>query len=149
VLVGDLGGVAALADAVAHALHHAGAVVEVTSHPDGSIQAHQANDVGAEVYLGLTIGEPPRCAYYATNGFTSEGGLRLATLLAEEVGAPTALDEDVTVSPMRVPVLRETRMPAVVCGLAPPRRVVERGAPLADAVAAALSAWVADPLPRP
>jgi hypothetical protein len=46
-------------------------------------------------------------------------------------------------------VLRETRMPAVVCELSPARSVVEQGALLAERVRAAVASWVADPLPAP
>ena len=43
---------------------------------------------------------------------------------------------------MALPVLRETRMPAVVLEVGPLERVVERTAQLADAVAAAVEGWV-------
>jgi len=150
VLIGDHGGAGALAAAIERVLHTAGATAAVTLHPDGSVQAHEANDWGAEVYLGLSIGgelDDPRCAYYATEGFTSDGGERLATLLAIDLATSRALDGPVAVAGMRLPVLRETRMPAVVCELAPARTVVERGASLARVVSAAIEAWVEDPLP--
>jgi len=47
---------------------------------------------------------------------------------------------------MRVPILRETRMPAVLCDLAPLSVVIERSAALADALLDATAAWIADPL---
>jgi N-acetylmuramoyl-L-alanine amidase len=147
VLVGDLGGVAALAAAIERALHGAGATASTTSHPDGSEQAQEANQLGADLYIGLTVGDTPRCAYYATEGFTSEGGQRLATLLAAEMGGPAVLARPVAVEGMRLAVLRETRMPAVVCELAPARAVVEHGAELALVVRDTLGLWVADPLP--
>jgi N-acetylmuramoyl-L-alanine amidase len=147
VLVGDLGGVAALATAIERALQHAGATVTVTSHPDGSEQAQEANALEADLYVGLTVGDTARCAYYATEGFTSEGGQRLATLLAGEMAGPAALDRPVAAEGMRLAVLRETRMPAVVCELAPARAVVEHGPVLAAIVRDTLGLWVADPLP--
>jgi len=147
ILIGDMGGVGALASAIERALHGAGADVAVTSHPDGSAQAQEANALEAEVYLGLTIASEPRCAYYETGGFTSEGGQRLASLLADELRQGAALAASVAVRGMRLPVLRETRMPAVVCELAPARAVVERGPAIAEIVLATLAAWVADPLP--
>ena len=42
---------------------------------------------------------------------------------------------------MSVPVLRETRMPAVIVEIGPASAVVEHGPALADALATALVAW--------
>lgn len=147
VVIGDLGGVGALAVATERALQAAGATVVVTSHPDGSAQAQEANALEADVYLGLRAHDESRCAFYSSPAFTSDGGQRLATLLAEGLSGADALGVAVHPAGMRVPVLRETRMPAVVCELAPPRAVVERGAVLAFLVRDTLGAWVADPLP--
>jgi N-acetylmuramoyl-L-alanine amidase len=47
---------------------------------------------------------------------------------------------------MRLPILRETRMPAVMCYLGPADEVVRRGSEIADALAAAAAAWSADPV---
>ncbi|HXH57790.1 peptidoglycan-binding protein [Iamia sp.] len=149
VVIGDLGGVGALAAAVERALHAVGAATVVASHPDGSAQAQEANALDADLYLGLVIAEVPRCAYYATAAFASAGGQRLAMLLADGLEQSSALDRPVSVMGMRLPVLRETRMTAVVCELAPPRVVVERSAELAERVRATLGTWVTDPLPAP
>ena len=147
IVIGDLGGVGALALTTERALQAAGATVVVTSHPDGSAQAREANALDADLYLGLRAHDAPRCAFYATDAFTSDGGHRLAALLADRLADDTALDGAVAVTGMRLPVLRETRMPAVVCELAPPRRVVERTPILAVLVRDTIGAWVADPLP--
>ncbi len=147
ILIGDLGGVGALATAVERALHAAGAAVTVTAHPDGSVQAQEANALDADLYVGLTVGDTARCAYYTTTGFTSEGGQRLASLLAAELAHSQALDVDVRAQGMQLAVLRETRMPAVVCELAPARAVVEHAAALAAVVRETVGQWVADPLP--
>ncbi len=146
IVIGDLGGVAALATAVDRALHGLGAITTVTTHPDGSAHAQEANALQAGLYLGLGIADEPRCAFYATSGFRSEGGERLATLLAAALAGDAALATAVGVEGMRLSVLRETRMPAVVCELAPARTVVEQGARLADIVREVVIAWVADPL---
>ncbi len=45
-----------------------------------------------------------------------------------------------------ITVLRETRMPAVVCQLGPPTLVVERTAELAQATLRALADWVRTPV---
>lgn len=147
IVLGELGGVGALAVATERVLQAAGATVVITSNPDGSAQAREANALDADLYLGLRIHDEPRCAFYATSAFTSEGGHRLAVLLADGLADPDALGVDVAVTGMRLPVLRETRMPAVVCELAPPRLVVERNPLLAALVRDTVGAWVADPLP--
>ena len=110
------------------------------------MQAVEANDFDADVYIGLTLADDPACqaVYYATPGFESAGGRRLAELLIDclaHVGG-------VTVLPARghwLPILRETRMPAVVCGVGPASLVVERTAEFADAIHEALSRWCASP----
>ncbi len=42
---------------------------------------------------------------------------------------------------MRLPVLRETRMPAVLCSLGPVRTAVDATDAVTDAVVAALTTW--------
>ena len=49
---------------------------------------------------------------------------------------------------MRLPVLRETRMTAVVCSLGPVQRIVDAAPIVSDAVVAALAAWAASPAAR-
>jgi N-acetylmuramoyl-L-alanine amidase len=73
------------------------------------------------------------------------GGRRLAE------GLLGALPDDRFPGPreargMRLPVLRETRMPAVVCELGPPGTVVEYTAQLADALATGITRWLSAPL---
>jgi N-acetylmuramoyl-L-alanine amidase len=46
---------------------------------------------------------------------------------------------------MSLPLLRETRMPAVLVEIGPAATVVERGSALADALAGALGAWAVSP----
>jgi len=147
VVIGDLGGVGALADAVERAIHGTGARVVVTAGPDGSTHAQEANALDADLFIGLTVADEPRCDYYATDGFSSQGGERLATLLAAELAAAGALDRAVPVAGMRLAVLRETRMPAVTCELGPARAVVEHTPAIARALERAVADWLADPLP--
>lgn len=145
IVVGESGGLGALATALSQNLHRGGARVAVLHHPDWSTQARQANDFGAEAFLALQLGaDPAHVAYYATEGFESEGGRRLATLVSAAL-----VDDGFAVAPprgMRLPVLRETRMPAVLVHLAPPDRVVAESATVAALVAEAVSSWVHEPL---
>src|SRR5262249_6247160 len=68
---GESGGLAALAEAVGHALVDAGAEVAVLHEPDESAQAAAANGFVAEAFLGLALRETPApaAAFYKTGGF--------------------------------------------------------------------------------
>ena len=69
------------------------------------------------------------------------GSLLLAA--ASPAAPASAQTTDGGVRGMAVPVLRETRMPAVVAELGAPTVVVERTADLAAALTGALRRWVA------
>ena len=144
-VVGDGGGVAALAGTVARVLGHRGAVASVTHHPDPSEHAGEANAAGADAYLGFVLdpdADGVTTAYYAGHRYESPAGRRLAELVQAHV--PTALDlKDGGSRGMALTVLLETRMPAVVCELGPAPVVVQRMAELAEAFGDVLAAWVA------
>lgn len=148
-VVGEYGGLEALADATSKRLSSVGAHVVILHHPDGSVQATEANELGAAAYVGFDIGTEPTVtvAYFATSGFTSVGGLALATRLADSL-APVGLGP-VTIDGMRLPVLRETRMPAVRCSLGSASRLVPRMDAVAAATQQALEAWIAAPAGPP
>jgi N-acetylmuramoyl-L-alanine amidase len=112
-------------------------------HPDGSTQAQEANAAQVDVYVALRLDpERPGCStsYYSGYHYESPGGRRLADLVQQEV--PPALGlPDLGVHGMSVPVLRETRMPAVIVEVGPAAVLVEHGPELADGLAAALVDW--------
>ena len=147
VVVGQLGGLAKLARTLARALRMAGSSVLVLDDPDGARQAAAANRFRADVYLGLTTAAAAagRIAFYATADFESLGGHQLAEQLHAEL---TPVLPVPVASPlgMRLPVLRETRMPAVLLELGPTRPVVDQSPAVAAAVARALARWVAAPV---
>jgi N-acetylmuramoyl-L-alanine amidase len=87
-------------------------------------------------------------SYYATAGFESVGGRALAERLAAAFDAARTLPP-AQIGGMRLPVLRETRMTAVVCAIGPVQRIVDAAPLVSDAVVAALAAWAASPLPTP
>ena len=142
VVVAQAGGLDALTDAVVRALAETGAQAIPLHHLDGSAQAQQANGVGADVFVGLAPAETGcSVSYYAAHGFESQGGRRLAECIQKEV--PGILGTGATApAGMAVPVLRETKMPAVVCELGPPATVVAQGPSLAYAFTRALECWV-------
>jgi N-acetylmuramoyl-L-alanine amidase len=142
IVLGVPGTLDALADRAQALLSEAGAVVTVLHAADGSLQAREANELAAEVYVGLRLVPEPTCrvAFYATEGFESVGGRRLAELTAKYLG--TILDQEGESAGMRLPVLRETKMPAVMCTLGPADEVVIRAADLAASLAGTVAEWV-------
>ena len=154
IALGHFGNCGALTAAVSRGLRNRGANVVALDHPDDTTQASTANRFEAEVYLGVRIEAvaAPEVAYFATEGFHSEGGLRLAQRCApavHEVLAADLGDADVPVRGMRLPILRRTRMPAVLCTMAPPSSVVTATAELAEALVGAVADWVANPADSP
>ena len=145
VALGQEGGLDALVSSVGRALGAAGAQVVAVGAPDGSTQAAGANGARADVYLGFALA-PARdgcsSSYYRGFRFESPAGRRLAELLqpalTRALGVP-----DLGVHGMSLPVLRETRMPAVLCELGPAQAVVEGMAGIGLVVTEALTAWAA------
>lgn len=150
VVVGQFGGLGALARLVAQDLRGRGARVITVDELDQSLQAAAANRHAANVYVGFEALAVPRAtvAYYSTEGFTSAGGEALARRLGDTLAATRALPATKAAG-MRLTVLRETRMTAVVCSLGPVQRVADAGARIADAVVTALIAWTASPTTVP
>ncbi len=82
--------------------------------------------------------------YFATTGFVSTGGRRLAHFVAASAGevlqtTPSSLGN-------RTPVLRETRMPAVQLRVGPAGLVGTHLATLAGALVAAIEHWFLEPI---
>jgi N-acetylmuramoyl-L-alanine amidase len=141
VVIGQFGGLGALARAVGTPLRTEGAIVITLDEPDETVQAATANRFGADVYLGLRAStERSGVAYYATVGFESAGGRQLATLLYPRLAALVGPMTDGPVG-MRVPILRETRMPAVLCDVAPLHTVDTAVPALASTFADSVAAW--------
>lgn len=147
VVIGEPGGLGALARAVERTLSQAGARPAVLHHPDPSALAAMVNALGVEAYLGLSLDpevEGVLSSFYAAHGFESAGGRQLAGLVQREVTGGLGLP-DLGIRGMALPILRETRMPAVICEVGPATVVVERATVIADGLARALAAWTATP----
>lgn len=146
IIVGDLGGQRALGDLTARLLRQAGATVAFLEQPDESEQAAAANDFGAHVFIGLMLTDTPQCSisYFAVPQFESEGGKRLAALVDARIQASVG-DVSPVVCGMRVPALRETRMPAVIADIGPSNRLSVERHSWAHAISDAILAWLADP----
>jgi N-acetylmuramoyl-L-alanine amidase len=146
VVVGHLGGLGSLPQTVGRALQARGSTVLGLDDPDGAHQAAAANRFQADVYLGLVTAKEGSIAFYATAGFESVGGHCLADLLHEELGQllPQPLGPP---QGMRQPVLRETKMPAVLVALPPGR--LDYSPAVASGIARALARWVVAPVSAP
>ncbi len=143
VAIGEEGGLAATAGAVRRLLVSRGASVTTHHHPDSSVQASEANAARAEVYVGIRLATADGCstAYYAGYRYSSPGGRRLAELLHLALSLTLGLPDGGSQG-MSLPLLRETRMPAVLCEIGPASVVVERSAVIARAVVDSLVEWV-------
>lgn len=146
--VGEEGGLDVLVTTVRRHLSATGAEVVALLHPDGSLQAAAANAAQVEAYVGLRLDpDRSRCSasYYAGYSYESAGGRHLAELLQSLAAVALELPPG-GIQGMSLPVLRETRMPAVICEVGPPARVVARAGPLARAIVEALTIWAVTPV---
>jgi N-acetylmuramoyl-L-alanine amidase len=148
IAIGHEGGLDVLVAAVRRHLVEEGALVLPLVHPDGSAQAAAANVAGVEVYLGFRL-DPARsrctAAYYSGFQYESAGGRRLAELVQDATARALGVSAHGATG-MSLPVLRETRMPAVICEMGPATVVVQHVRELGEAVVEALSAWAVTPI---
>jgi len=145
-VIGHDGALGSITRSVARHLRSAGASVVPLDDPDPSVQAQTANQFAADVYIGLNGCEEPggRAFFYAVPGFESAAGRSLAGQLAAALVARQVVDE-VDLIGRRLPILRETRMPAVWCELGPVGQIVERAVSVADACTDAVTSWAVRP----
>jgi N-acetylmuramoyl-L-alanine amidase len=147
VVVGQFGGLSSLSRRLVQALRLRSATVAASDEPDAAAQAAAANRFAANVYIGFeaTVEGGSSVHYYAVPQFESAGGRLLATTIASECAAH--IDGFAPeVRGMRLPVLRETRMPAVLVTLGDIQRVVDHVPYLVTSVVAAIERW-AQPQP--
>jgi N-acetylmuramoyl-L-alanine amidase len=145
IVVGYFHGGAAIAHAVvkrAKETHPLTATVD----SDASAQAQTANRFLAEVYVGFEVSDEPLCtlSYYEVPTFVSVGGRNLAKRIAGAL-KDRAPELSIQLQGVRHPILRETRMPAVLCSMGPADIVGLKTSAISAAVADAIDAWRADP----
>lgn len=144
IVVGETGDLPVIAQAVARRLRLAGAEVLSLSTPDLSHQARTSNQWNSDIYLGVTLAiDNFGVSYFAMSGFESIGGRALAQRCTAAL-SPLLVDAAAATA-MRLPILRETRMPAVWCRIGPGSIVVPRAAHIARALASAITDWCLDP----
>jgi N-acetylmuramoyl-L-alanine amidase len=113
-------GFVALGEQVTRGLLDAGATALLDASGAGdSALAEEANRFGADLLVALRAGdeEGSRCAYYSSERFTSEVGHDVAESIRSNL--VSVLPAAAETSGRSYGVLRETRMPAVVCELVP------------------------------
>ena len=147
IVLGQYGGLGVLIRSVTQELRANGARVVSIDELDPRRQASAANRYEATVYVGFESQATAAAtvAYYSTDGFTSAGGQSLAQRVASSLTAIGTLGEAATAG-MRLTVLRETRMTAVVCSLGPVQRIAESAGTIGQAVVTALANWVTAPV---
>jgi N-acetylmuramoyl-L-alanine amidase len=110
-------GLDALGEMVAKGLIDAGAEILLAGGgEDDSVVAAEANRYAAELFLGVRFGDAAgaSCDFFASKSFRSEAGFRVARSVLVELSP--VLGPLVSEPAGRAyAVLRETRMPAVVC----------------------------------
>lgn len=141
VAVGNFGGFGSLTRAVVHELRVAGVTAVAFDEPDAVSQARGANSLVAHAYLGFEAGrgEESVVHYYRVPQFESVGGRTLAEVLTAALRPVLPMGEP---AGMRLPILRETRMPAVLCTWSPVRQAVDAAPAIARATLQALITWV-------
>ncbi len=142
-VVGQFGGLSPLTRLLARELRVRGARVMSLDEPDAVAQALAANHFGADAYLGFDASATSGSSvhFYEVPTYHSPRGRALAEFVAAHLGRHLGEPAPV-VSGMRLPVLRETRMPAVLAVLGPVRTVHDRVALLAHGVVDALELWI-------
>ena len=145
-VVGYFSGLGALAHAVSRRIRDDHPLLS-TVDTDASSQAAAANLLGADCYIGFESSPDAGCVfqYYEVPSFISAGGRNLAARLARAV-ADRVPELAVATRGLRHPVLRETRMPAVLCSMGPIDLVMMKQGPLSAAIRDAWEAWCHDPV---
>ena len=146
IVVGQFGGLSTLTRALARELRLCGAIVISVDEPDAIAQADAANQFAADLYVGfesITEG-PSRITYYAVPTFESTGGRSLAERVAVGLSRLSSSAPDVV--GMRLQVLRETRMPAILNSFRSVRQTIDQSIEVARIVRVAIEEWALYPL---
>ena len=140
--VGQLGGYESLGRQLTRRLRGLGGRTITLDEPDGAQQARAANEFEADVFVGFESSTTPCTVvqFYRVPAFESVEGRSLAQHVANQLRE--AGRHDAVADGQRRPVLRETRMPAVLCVLGPVRATHDASQPIAEAIITALGRWL-------
>jgi N-acetylmuramoyl-L-alanine amidase len=146
IAIGEHGGFAPAVEAVCRVVRDAGAAAVELHDPDPSRQAVAANVAGVDCYIGLRIiPEQTTCmtAYYRGFSYESAASRRLAEILQGRLPAHIGVADGGTLG-IALPILRETKMPAIEVQLGIPSIVVQRTTVLARVLVESLAAWMVE-----
>ncbi len=145
IVIGFFSGAAGLAHSLTRRARESHPLT-TTVDTDASSQAQAANRFLADVYVGFEIADDAGCTiyFYEVPTFISAGGRNLALRIAAAL-RDRAPELSVRTQGLRHPVLRETRMPAVLCSMAPSELVSLKTSAISAAVNDAIDAWKTDP----
>ena len=146
IVIGEFGGLGALARQITTALRQHSASATIVGDPDSSTHAALANRYRADLYIGFEAAHDhtSRIQYYSVPGFESAAGRSLSEQLAGDVRHPFR-QSDVEVVGSRLPILRETRMPAVLWRVGPTADIVAHTPTIVRGVVLAVENWVRQP----
>ncbi len=146
VVIGQFGGLSPLTRLISRELRLLGSIVVSIDEPDAIAQAQVANQFEADVYLGFESrsDEQQIIAFYAVPTFESAGGKSLASRVCSGLEGVDGVQP--SVAGMRLQVLRETRMPAVLCSLGSLRHTVDMASEITVVIRDAMASWAAQPL---
>jgi len=148
IVLGESGGLPGLIETLARRLLADGATVLTLHQPELSQQAQIDKEWNATVYLGVTLSPDDfSVGFFQTEGFHSRGGRQLA--LQASRALTSRLTGEHPVRGLRIPILRETRMPAIWCRLGQPAEVVERSSTVAEGFRDSLTLWSESPVEPP
>mgnify|MGYP006271686939 CR=1 FL=1 len=146
IVVGCFGTHTRLTRLLVRELRTRGDDVVTVENADPHAHARTANSFGASLYVGVSSSPESgvQFAYYMTDSFASAGG-KLAAELCETFVHRSTGRGPLETRGMQLPVLRETRMPAVLCAIGPDiDRDAEVG--LSTPLSTAIIQWCARPI---
>ncbi len=112
IVLAESGGLDAVVASLRRSLSDSGAEVLTTHHPDWSSHAQQANMFDADFCIGVEIrDEGSTVCHFLGDHFESPTGKQLGSSVAENL---QSIVPGISSQGMRLPLLRETRMPALL-----------------------------------
>ncbi len=141
IVIGSYAGMAAVTQQVVRRCREDFELVTMVDS-DPTSQAQTANRFSADVYLGFEVSADEACVvqYYEVPHFVSVGGRSLATAIGNELQRRIP-EISVHTEGVRHAALRETRMPAILCSLAPMSIISLKTSAVALAVQSGLAQW--------
>ena len=113
ILLAETGGLDAIVASLRRNLTDAGAEVLSAHHPDWGNHARQANSFGADFCIGVEIREgTSSICHFLGDHFESPTGKQIGQVISSNL---QDLFPGITSTGMRLPLLRETQMPALLC----------------------------------